>query len=71
MHFNAWWTLIDGIPGADLIFPALFLALAFGGACTALYTVIPIVTEYWRETHIRRMRQKARRLRYESVPTRR
>jgi hypothetical protein len=68
MNFSAWWSLVESISAADLIYPALFLALAFVGACTALYSVIPLIAEYWKETHVRRVRQKARRLRYESVP---
>ncbi|MDB5927018.1 MAG: hypothetical protein JWN13_5954 [Betaproteobacteria bacterium] len=66
MNFSQWWKVTSGLPVTDLVWAAVLAACAIVGASIALFVVIPLLAERWKERRIKRVRRNARRQRYVS-----
>ncbi|MGZ5092837.1 MAG: hypothetical protein ACXWCY_02480 [Burkholderiales bacterium] len=66
MNFGQWWKAALNLPTNDIVYAAVLAACAIIGAAIALYVVIPLATERWKERHAKRLRRHARSKRYVS-----
>jgi hypothetical protein len=69
MNFTQWWKVASSLPTIDLIEAGILAACGIVGAAIALYVVIPLVAERWKERHAKRVRRKARNTRYVTATT--
>jgi uncharacterized membrane protein YccC len=66
MNFGQWWKAALNLPTGDIVYAAVIAACAIIGAAIALYVVIPLVAERWKERHAKRLRRHVRSKRYVS-----